>query len=61
MKSDWILLTDQKPEKGKDIQYMNSDGETGYAFLCKQCGNCWRCCITGGGLMIDVIKWRYVE
>jgi len=56
---NYIMLKDQKPERGKDIEYIDSDGEHGYAYLCNCCGREWRCTITGGGLMIDVVKWRY--
>jgi hypothetical protein len=49
----WNEYSDLKPEKGKQIKYINSNNNHGYTYLCRQCG---RCTITGGALGIDVIK-----
>jgi len=56
--NDYIMLKDKKPERGKDIEYIDSNGNHGYAFLSQRCDE-WRCIITGFGLIIDVVKWRY--
>jgi hypothetical protein len=63
-KIDWIDISDELPEKGKDIEYISSNGSKGYAFRCA-CPNpnCreWRCTVTGYGLIINVIKWKYYD
>jgi len=61
MTEGYILLSDKKPEPKKEVEYIDSDGHHGFAYLCSCCGNCWRCSVSGGGLMIDVVKWKYVE
>lgn len=55
---DWILLSDRKPERGEDVEVLNSDGTSCFAYLCEHCGSEWRCSMSGYGLMIDPIKWR---
>jgi len=59
---DWNYTASKLPEKGKDIEYIDINGDIGYAFRCA-CPNpnCyeWRDIVTGYGLMVDVIKWRY--
>ncbi len=52
------------PIKGKDVVATLSDGSDAYVFRCACANsNCkeWRCSVTGSGLMIDVIKWKYVD
>ena len=60
--TDWINVIDKLPEKGKDIEYIDSNGRKGHAFRCA-CHNLnckeWRCSITGYGLIVDVVKWKY--
>lgn len=58
-KEGWKNVEDEKPEVGKDIEYINSNAETGYAFLGK-CGE-WRCIITGGELLVNVKYWNYTK
>lgn len=52
------------PIKGKDVIATLSDGREISTYRCN-CSNpnCteWKCPITGSGLMIDVVKWRYDE
>ena len=57
-KMEWNNYPDTKPEPGKDVEYIDSNNHHGYAFLSQRCGE-WRCVISGGGLMINVVKWRY--
>ncbi len=57
----WIKLSKQKPESNVNIEYKDSNGNVGTAYLCPFCLNEWRCPITGGGMLIDVIEWRYLE
>lgn len=57
--NEWNNWPEIKPEPKRDIEYIDSNGKHGYAYLCGLCKNCWRCSITGGGLLIDVKKWRY--
>lgn len=62
MKMDYINIKEKLPEKGKDVQYIDINGDTGYAFRCN-CHNpdCkeWRDVITGYHMMINVVKWKY--
>ena len=55
---DLILITDQLPDKGRNIIGYDSDGDKHYCFL-NTCCNEWRCSITGYGLLIDIVKWKY--
>lgn len=57
--SEYILFKDQKPTPGIEIKYIDSNGNHGYTYLCTRCQNCWRCTISGGELMIEVVKWKY--
>lgn len=59
--STWTNIEDNKPEPGIDIEYEDVDGRRGTTFLCTRCKNCWRCPITGGGVLIEVKRWRYKE
>ncbi len=61
-KLDYIDISEHLPIKGKDIKYISSDGNTGFAFRCAcKDSNCqkWRCTITGYELMVDIVKWKY--
>lgn len=63
-KSDFIDIDKLLPIKGKDIEYISSDGSKGFSFRCNcHSSNClkWRCTITGYELLIDVVKWKYIE
>ena len=58
-------ITDMKlPIKGKDVIATLKDGSETTVFRCacknEKCTE-WRCAITGFGMMIDVVKWRYVD
>ena len=44
----WNNYSEIKPEKGKDIEYIDTNGRKGFVFLCNCCGNEWRCSVTGG-------------
>ena len=55
----WHKYPDEIPEPKKDLKHIDSDGHEGYCYLCGCCKKEWRCAVSGGGLMIDVIKWRY--
>jgi len=57
----WTLIEEKKPEPCMNVEYIDHDGDTGKAYLCGRCRNCWRDPITGSGIMINVIKWRYVN
>ena len=52
------------PTKGKDVIALCTDGIEREVFRCacknEKCTE-WRCAITGFGLIIDVVKWRYVD
>lgn len=64
MSKEYILISDQLPEKNKDIIGIDDKGNKTYAFRCA-CPNLecieWRCSATGLGLMIDIVKWQYVK
>ena len=55
-------IEDKLPEKGTDIIGYDPNGDKHYCFRCN-CHNIncmeWRCQITGGGLLIKVVKWEY--
>jgi len=58
-------ITDMElPIKGKNVIALCTDGKEREVFRCacknEKC-NEWRCAITGFGLMIDVVKWKYVD
>ena len=59
---EYILISEELPEKGKNIIGIDNRGKKHYCFRCA-CHNqdCleWRCSITGYGLIIHVIKWTY--
>lgn len=52
------------PIKGKDIEGITSKGSKVYCFRCdchhQDCTE-WRCSITGHALIVDIIKWEYLE
>lgn len=55
-------VKDILPEKGKDIIGITSSGEKRYVFRCNcHNPNCkeWRCSLTGYGMMVEIIKWKY--
>lgn len=58
----WININDVLPDKGKDIIGVDGNGNKHYCFRCA-CHNdkCteWRCSLSGFGLIIDIIKWKY--
>jgi len=58
----FILITEQLPEKGKDIIGIDKNGNKHYCFRCNcHNQNCteWRCSITGFGIITDIKKWIY--
>lgn len=55
---DWKDINKEKPERGLTVETKDSEGVVRLAYLCKHCGNEWRCAMTGYGLMIDVVQWR---
>lgn len=57
----YINIQDMKPEPNRDIEYIDFDGNKGICYLCSCCLDEWRCPITGGYLLINVVKWRYYE
>jgi hypothetical protein len=62
MIEEYKLIQDELPEKGKDIIGIDEDGNERCCFRCA-CHNdkCieWRCSITGYGLLINIVKWKY--
>lgn len=60
MINDLILISDQMPEKGRNIIGYDEEGEKHYCYRnkCKCCDD-WRCSITGYGLLINIVKWQY--
>lgn len=56
----YIDIKKEKPIPGRTIDYIDSNGYAGTGiYLCKCCQSEWRCDITGGGMMVDVDRWRY--
>lgn len=56
------LIDDELPEKGRDIIGIDKYGEKHYCFKCNcKKPNCmeWRCSLTGFGLMVNIVKWKY--
>ena len=64
LENEFISVKEQLPEKGKDIIGIDKDGNKHYCFRCA-CHNLnckeWRCSLTGYGLIIDVVKWKYEQ
>ena len=62
MEKEFISIEKQLPEKGKDIIGIDKFGNKHYCFRCN-CHNfdCkeYRCSLTGSGLFIDIVKWKY--
>ena len=59
---DFINITDKLPEKGKDIIGIDDQDREQYCFRCAcHNPNCkeWRCSITGNGLIINILRWKY--
>lgn len=58
---EWIKLTDQLPEKGVDVELLESNGDITIGFRCN-CHNehCteWREPLLGYGLIISPTHWR---
>lgn len=64
MSDEFILIKNQLPEKGKDIVGIDGFENSHYCYRCDCYNpNCkeWRCSITGYGLIIDVVKWKYLN
>ena len=62
--NNFISTAAELPKKGKDIIAKDDDGSEHYCFLCA-CQNpkCteWRCSLTGYGLIINVVEWKYAD
>ena len=59
---DYIDIKERLPEKGKNIIGISTDGEKRYVYRCAcHNPNCneWRCSLTGFGMIIKIIKWKY--
>jgi hypothetical protein len=58
----YTSISEQLPEKGKDIIGIDTHGGVHYCFRCN-CNNpnCkeWRCSISGLGLLIVIKEWKY--
>jgi len=63
MEKDWIDINDQLPERGKDIIAICDDGLEHELFLCSCPHNCrtWKCSLLGYSMILDVVKWKYVQ
>lgn len=62
IEDEFILVSEEYPQKGKPIIGIDDEGLKHYCFKCAcKNPNCkeWRCSITGGGLMVNIIKWKY--
>lgn len=61
---EFIDIKNELPEKGKDIIGVTSDGDIKYCFRCNcHVHNCkdWRDSTTGFGLIVNIIKWKYIK
>lgn len=56
---EFNLISDQVPERGKNIIGIDDRGEKHYCYLSK-IGDEWRS-LFGGGLLINIVKWKYDE
>ena len=57
-----IKITENLPEKAKDLVVIDSNGNKHWCYRCAcKSENCmdFRCPITGSMIMIDVIEWEY--
>jgi hypothetical protein len=57
-KEKWRSIKNEKPQPGRDIMYINSCAEVGFAWLSRW-GE-WRCTVSGGMLFVDIRWWKYV-
>ena len=55
---EWMDIKTKRPERGEVVETKDVDGVERLAYLCRHCGNEWRCGISGYGLMIDVVGWK---
>lgn len=59
-----MTIKEKLPEKGKDIVGVDKEGKEHYVFRCncsnKDCAE-WRCSTTGFGLIVNIVRWRYVK
>ena len=58
---DMIDIKDELPIAGKNIIALCSDDSTGYYYRCGHAPGCrtWKSTVSGGSVMVDVIKWKY--
>lgn len=61
---EFLLVENNPPLKGKDIEGYDINNERYFCFRCK-CSDpdCmeWRCSVSGMHLMVDIVKYRYDE
>ena len=58
---EWIYVKDKLPKAGINVEAISTDGDRCYVYLCKNCKDEWRDPITGGLILIDVLKWKYCK
>ena len=56
-----IDIKDEIPIAGKDIIGLCDDDSIGYYYRCGHAPGCmtWKSAVSGGSVMVDVIKWKY--
>lgn len=55
----YIRFTNKQPKINEDIIGFDENGKKYYCYRSKY-GE-WRCSLTGSGLLVDIVKWKYVK
>ena len=60
---DQKKMKEKLPEAGKAVIALDSDGNRHEVYRCGHAPDCetWKCSITGGSMMIEVVEWTYNE
>lgn len=56
---EYFHFSNKKPKINEDIVGFDEYDNKYFCYLSRY--NEWRCSLTGAGLLVDIIKWKYVE
>jgi len=59
----WTLIKDELPIAGEDIKGYSDEDTIHRIYRCSHAPNCktWKCSISGCTLMVNIIKWKYIN
>ena len=59
----WTLIEDELPTAEVDIKGYSSEDTIHYVYRCGHAPRCmtWKCSLLGATLMVDIIKWKYIN